>query len=108
MLTHTNPVMGQGWVSWKRDCNFSVAVGNGGGPSRRMIPLECSSTHFTLLPWGCLNSRRFTLPSFAMSGNSLSLVLLCPPSTLTPEPPTPANKGGGKGGTSGSLQVRTC
>lgn len=50
MLTRINPVMGQGWASWKQYCNFSVAIGNGGGPSRRVIPLEGSSTHFAPLP----------------------------------------------------------
>lgn len=91
MLTHINPVIGQGWASWKQYCNFSVAIGNRGGPSRRMIPLECSSTHFAPLPRGCLNSRGACSP-FAVAGNSFSL-LVCPPTTLTPEPATPAQTG---------------
>lgn len=95
MLTHINPVTGQGWVSWKRDRNSSVAIGNGGGPSR-MIPLECFSTHFAPLPWSCLNSRG-TYSPFGMAANSLSSALLCPPLTMALEPPTPAQKGGRKG-----------
>lgn len=102
MLTHINPVMGQGWVSWKRDCNSSVAIGNGGGPSR-MILLECFSTHFAPLPWSHLNSKRTCSP-FGVTGNSLSSALLCPPFTLTLETPTPAQKGGEKGDSSGGLQ----
>lgn len=106
MLTHINPVMGQGWVSWKRDCNSSVAIGNGGGPSR-VIPPECFSTHFAPLPWSCLNSRGTCSP-FGMAGKSLSSALLCPPLTLTIEPSNPAQKGGEKGGSSGGRQARTC
>lgn len=105
MLTHINPVMGQGWVSWKRDCNSSVAVGNGGGPSR-MIPLECFSTHFAPLPWSCLNSTGTYFP-FGVAGNSFSSALLCPSLTLTPEPPTAAQKGGEKGGVP-LVVYRTC